>query len=298
MNKRLKCGIYGCGRVGRALSVALKNSGFDLVLLVDRNPKLLLTLQRLFPKVKITNQIIDWPKLDLLFITVSDGAIKSVAESIAESSVDIGGAVAAHTNGSMTSDEISSLKSKGCYIASMHPVQSLSGTQRDSATIRTSFFALEGEEEALSVLKQVIEKMGGRHFDLRPEHKESHHLACVMAANYVITLMKMAADLLKPTGLERGEAKNILLPLMKNCLDNIERQGLPQALTGPIVRGDVGTVRDHLRLLNKQHPELLQVYTDLGLNTVELARELRGDNEKTLKQIRDLLKNAQKGGKF
>lgn len=294
MNITLNCGIFGCGRVGRALSVALKNSGFDLTLLVDRNPRLLLTLQRLFPKVKITTEIAEWPKLDILFITVSDGAIHPVAEAIAKSGVDLDGTVVAHTNGALTSDEISPVKSKDCYIASMHPVQSLSGTQRDSETIRTSFFALEGESQALSVLKQVIEKMGGRYFELLPEHKKNHHLACVMAANYVITLMKIAADLLKPTGLERGEAKNILLPLMKNCLENIERQGLPHALTGPIVRGDIGTVKSHLSLLSDQHPELLQVYIALGLNTLELAREIPGDKESALKKIEVLLGQTSK----
>ncbi|MCH7535149.1 MAG: DUF2520 domain-containing protein [Bacteroidetes bacterium] len=218
----MKCGIIGCGRLGRALAVALTNSGIDLVLLMDNNRKLLFTMQRLFPKVKLTWQARDWPALDILLITVNDDEINPSAKELSESDIDFTGVVVAHTNGALTSEELSPLKAKGAFLASMHPVQTFSGTGKDAIRFRKSYFALEGEDPALTVLKNLIDTIGGKWFELQPEHKANHHLACVLVSNYVIALMKMATDLLEPTGLPRSEAKKILLPLMSLLL-SLER---------------------------------------------------------------------------
>ena len=290
----MKCGIIGCGRLGRALAVALTNSGIDLVLLVDNNRKLLFTMQRMFPKVKLTWQLSDWPPMDILFITVNDDEINPVAKEIFESAIDLSGVIAVHTSGALSSTELSPLKEKGALLASMHPVQTFSGTSKDAMSIRKCYFALEGETKALPVMKTLIEKMGANWFELKPEHKSNHHLACILASNYVIALMKMATDLLEPIGLSRSEAKKILLPLMSSAVENISNQSLAMALTGPVARGDAKTVLHHINLLKKQHPGLIELYTSLARTALELAKELPDAKLPDLEKIEGLLEKAGK----
>ncbi len=290
-----KIGILGCGRVGRALAIAVQNAGCQVVLLSDQNRRLLLTLQKLFRHATVTPQFDDWPELDILFIAVNDDQISPVAKRLALSDVDLRGKVVAHTSGALTSEHLQPLKDRGAYIASFHPVQTFTGTRRDAGVLRGSYFALEGDPEALESLKRVVERLDGRWVILQKEQKVRHHLACVLVSNYVITLMNLAVNLLQPAGLEEEEAKKLLLPLMKASLQNIENRGLSAALTGPISRGDVSTIRRHLRLIQAEHPELLTLYLELAKMTVELARKQQGTSLKGLQEIRDLLQGTAAG---
>ena len=92
-----------------------------------------------------------------------------------------------------------------------------------------------------------------------------------MSCNYLVTLVKLATDLWDSFGIPREQAIQALLPLLKGTINNIENLGVPNALTGPIARGDIGTVQIHLNTLKETAPAILPAYCELGLQTIPVA---------------------------
>ncbi len=292
MDRRLKIGIVGCGRVGRAFAIALSNAGYPIAFMVDDNRKLLFTLQRLFPNTRVIPEYRNWPAFDVLLIAVNDDAIGQVAETIADAGQNVSRKVIAHASGALTSEVLAPLQEKGAFVASIHPVQTFSGAQKDAKKMQDCFFALEGDPRALQTLKGMVETMGARWFELKPEQKSLHHLACVLVSNYIVTLINVAVELLQSVGLDEDDAKRVLSPLIQASIDNVANQSLSAALTGPISRGDANTVERHLNLIRRDHPDLLPLYVEMARKTVELAQKQPGRSEADLLKIRQLLEDA------
>ena len=101
--------------------------------------------------------------------------------------------------------------------------------------------------------------------------KVLYHAAAVFACNYLVTLVKLATDLWQTFGISQAQATKALMPLLRGTLSNIENVGLPNCLTGPIARGDLGTITRHLKALEEANPSLLEIYKELGLQTVPIA---------------------------
>jgi predicted short-subunit dehydrogenase-like oxidoreductase (DUF2520 family) len=108
--------------------------------------------------------------------------------------------------------------------------------------------------------------------EITAEKKTLYHASAVAASNYLVTLMHLALELDRAAGLDGDTALNALLPLIKGTLDNIGKKGIPDALTGPVARGDVATASAHLKAIQEDTPELLPLYKCLGLYTIDLAR--------------------------
>jgi predicted short-subunit dehydrogenase-like oxidoreductase (DUF2520 family) len=116
-----------------------------------------------------------------------------------------------------------------------------------------------------------------------------YHAAAVFACNYLVTLMKMATDLWQTFGVSTPEATRALLPLLRGTLNNLENIGLPNCLTGPIARGDLGTINRHLEALEQSAPALLPTYRDLGLQTIPIALGKGKIDSKRAEEMRQLL---------
>ena len=113
--------------------------------------------------------------------------------------------------------------------------------------------------------------MGGHWIKLKAGDKVAYHAAAVFASNYLVTLVKMATDLWQTFSIPTDQATKALLPLIRGTLHNIETIGIPHCLTGPIARGDTGTVDKHLKTLQEKAPALLFPYKELGLQTIPIA---------------------------
>jgi predicted short-subunit dehydrogenase-like oxidoreductase (DUF2520 family) len=134
-----------------------------------------------------------------------------------------------------------------------------------------STFALEAEGGLLGILKEMASALEGRWIKLGPGDKAAYHAAAVMTSNYLVTLVKLATDLWESFGIPREQATQALLPLLKGTVSNIENLGIPKALTGPIARGDAGTVQIHLKALQETAPAIIPSYCELGLQTIPVA---------------------------
>ncbi len=156
-------------------------------------------------------------------------------------------------------------------VGGFHPLQTFAGVKQAIENIPGSTFALEAEEPLLTTLKNMAAALGGHWIELKASDKVAYHAAAVFASNYLVTLVKMATDLWQTFSIPTDQATRALLPLIRGTLHNIETIGIPQCLTGPIARGDTGTVNKHLKALHEKAPALLFPYKELGLQTIPIA---------------------------
>ena len=205
----------------------------------------------------------------ILILAVPDDRLGAVAQGVAgygDSPVDC---AAFHLAGALTTDVLAPLHSVGYAVGSLHPLQTVADPWSAGDRLVGTAYALAGEPGALAAGKRLVRALQGRPFVIPPTLRPIYHAAAVLASNYFVTLVAIAARLLKEAGVPDEDAFPAILPLVRGTLENLEQLGLSAALTGPIARGDVDTVRLHLARLS---PEARALYSALGLETVNLAR--------------------------
>ncbi|MDP2659747.1 MAG: DUF2520 domain-containing protein, partial [Dehalococcoidia bacterium] len=225
---------------------------------------------------------------DLVFITTPDSAIGAVASLVRWRP----GCMVAHCSGADSLDVLEPARAQGAVVGAFHPLQSFASPAQAVENLPGSFFALEGEEPILSILKDMAQALGGRHAVLKPGHKILYHAAAVFVSNYTVALMGIATELWRAFGVSPDQATSALMPLLQGTVNNIGRVGMPNCLTGPIARGDTGTVQKHLSALGSATPELLPAYRELGLRTIPIALDKGKINREIAEEMRALLGGA------
>jgi len=223
---------------------------------------------------------------ELIFITTPDDVIASVASQIQWHS----GQSVVHCSGADSTDILEPAKKLGAKIGAFHPLQTLASTKQAIENIPGSTFAIEAEEPLLSTLKDMATAVDGHWIELKADDKVAYHAAAVIACNYLVTLVKLATDLWQTFSIPPHQATQALLPLLRGTLNNIDTIGIPQCLTGPIARGDTGTIKKHLDALQKVAPALLSTYKELGLQTIPIAMGKGRINEHQARELQALLK--------
>jgi predicted short-subunit dehydrogenase-like oxidoreductase (DUF2520 family) len=204
---------------------------------------------------------------DLVFITTPDAAIGTVAGSLKWRS----GQSVCHCSGADSLDVLKPAVDSGAVPGGFHPLQTFASAAQAIENLPGSTFGIEASEPLLSVLKKMANDLHGSWVELKAGDKVLYHAAAVISCNYMVTLVKMASDLWQNFGVPPAQAIEALMPLLRGTLNNLAGIGLPGALTGPIARGDTGTVRKHLAALGKSAPRLLSTYRELGMQTVPIA---------------------------
>ncbi len=141
----------------------------------------------------------------------------------------------------------------------------------------------------LQTLKDIATALGGQWIELKAGDRVVYHASAVIACNYLVTLEKLATDLWQTFNVPRQQAVQALLPLIRGTIRNIETVGIPDCLTGPIARGDIGTVKKHLDALKKAAPDLLSTYRELGLKTIPVALSKGKIDEQRAKELEAVL---------
>ncbi len=268
MGKRDKIGIIGYGRVGRVLARGFVEAGYVLSGVVLRNE----TADEFIRKnaLKVGSEIEDLPgDIDFLVVAVQDSKIAIVAEEIARCSRLKKGAVVAHTAGALSADVLAPVEKSGLKRLGWHPLQTFA-LNDDAGILKGIPFGMDGDEEALAIGEKIATDLGGIPLRIKPEKRIEYHLAAVISSNLITGLFAIAGDLFKECIAGKENDGSSLVPLLRKTVENIERTGAPDALTGPIVRGDVDTVRSHLRIL-KDKPEILEIYKLLSRRILNLS---------------------------
>ncbi len=227
---------------------------------------------------------------DLVFITTPDDAIAQIVNQIRWRR----GQYVVHCSGADSLDVLEPARLVEAKVGSLHPLQTFASIQKAIENLPGSTFALEAEGDLLEILKGLAIALEGHWIKLGAGDKAAYHTAAVMTSNYLVTLVKLATDLWGSFGIPPDQAVKALLPLLKGTLNNIENLSVPYALTGPIARGDIGTVQIHLNTLAETSPSILPVYCELGLQTLNVAIAKGKINGCQAKALEDLFRNTLK----
>ena len=282
-------GFIGAGTVGTALAVRLSGKGYPVVAVSSRTRASAERLAQAVPGCKVYDDgqaVADIA--DLVFVTTPDDVIASV---VAELNWHAGQSVV-HCSGAASTDILEPAKGFGAHIGAFHPLQTFASVSHAIENIPGSTFAIEAEEPLLSVLKQTASALEGTWVRLGAGDKVLYHAAAVFACNYLYTLVKLATDLWQVFGVSTPEATKALLPLLRGTVNNLENVGLPGCLTGPIARGDLGTIKSHLDALERRAPQVVAIYRELGLNTIPIALGKGKIDEQRAGELEALLKEG------
>ena len=255
-------GIIGAGRVGTSLGTAWTRAGHRVRFVSrERHPK----------------------ELDVLILAVPDGAVAEVAAEVAGQS---SARVAAHVSGSLDLEVLAPLRSPHTHVGSLHPLLAIS---RRRTPLEGSWAAIDGDATARRVLRQLARAAGLHVLATAPHDRTLYHLGAALAANSLAPLLAAATTLFVEAGIPEAEASSALAALMASAVASIASSGAAEGLTGAIARGDLETVRRHLRPLSRKrerggvrdpphadpHAAARQLYLAASLAAVELARSRR-----------------------
>lgn len=209
------------------------------------------------------------PAADLWLIATPDDQIAGVAAQLAQNNAC--GGIAFHLSGSLTAAALTPLRACGMALASTHPIKSFANPALACEQFAGSACGVEGDTAALAQLEPLLQAIGATILRIDPAHKTLYHAGSTIACNYLVTLVEAGVQCLAAAGIPHPAATAALLPLLQGTLDNIGALGTTAALTGPIARGDSGTVTRHLTAIHADLPHLAGLYAGMGRQTLQLA---------------------------
>jgi predicted short-subunit dehydrogenase-like oxidoreductase (DUF2520 family) len=221
----------------------------------------------------------------VLILAVPDDALSEVVYDVAMTGPAPPGCAALHLSGALSTDVLTPLHAAGYAIGSMHPLQSVADPWLSGERLFGATFSVSGEPAAIAAARRIASELGGEAIVVPHARRAHYHAGAVFASNYVVALIAAAVRLFEAAGITEEEAVRALLPLVRGTLDNIEHIGLRAALTGPIARGDVDTIRLHLTRLSAEDRAL---YSALGLEALRLARAA-GLDERRADEVEHIL---------
>lgn len=224
------------------------------------------------------------PGTTAVILGVPDEVLHEMALALAALGPAPTGCVAYHLSGALGTDPLAPLLEAGYSVGTIHPLQSLADPILGAKQLQGVYFAVSGEPLAVSLARRLLHPLGGATLTVPASRRPLYHAAAVLASNYLSGLIGAAGRLMGQAGIPEEEALQAILPLARGSLENLGRLGSVQALTGPVSRGDVETVRLHLRVLE---PRERALYAALGLEILSLAAE-NGLDEDRVEEIREL----------
>ncbi len=283
--------IVGCGKVGLNLIKFLKEAGYTFSGVASKSIESAQSAGSIAGTTSITTEAHTiTPNADIIFITTPDGVIEETCTEIAKKNGFSKDAIVYHCSGSLPSTLLHAAKENGAITGSIHPLQSFATTNNEKNPFEGIIAAIEGEAKAVETGLILAGDLKARGFKIETDSKTMYHASAVVASNFLVTLAEFAYDLLSVSGIERKDAYAVLGPLIEGTLSNIKNVGPVDALTGPVVRGDFGTVEDHLNEISKKTPELTSLYKILGFHTVSIAKKRGTLNETAEQKLLDLFK--------
>src|SRR5215217_6270714 len=265
---RLRVGIVGAGRVGAVLGAALTAAGHDVVAAAGLSTASAERAARLLRGVPLLHADEVVAAADLIVLAVPDDTLGGLVAGLAETGAWRAGQLTFHTSGAHGLAVLAPAERAGVLPLALHPAMTFSGAPEDADRLTAAPFGVTSRAEHRPVAETLVLEMGGEPFFVAEEDRRLYHAALVTGANHLVTLVAEAADLLRAAGV--SEPSRVLSPLLTAALDNGLRRG-DRGLTGPVSRGDVGTVRDHLETLTERAPASVATYVAMAQRTTERA---------------------------
>lgn len=273
----MRIGIIGAGKVGTTLGKYLSIHGKNVTGFYSRTHESA-DEAATFAETETYSSLCKLvEESDVIFITTPDGVIPQVWGELLHQ--DISNRIICHFSGSLSSHVFSGREEAGASGISMHPMYAFSDKFHSYEQFHTAYLTLEGDPEAVAVMKPMWEAIGHHVLTLKAEDKIKYHAAAAMASNEMLGLMQASLDILSECGFSEKDSMALLTPLVQGNIASMLEKGCVNALTGPVERGDAQTVQKHLQAL--EGSKAGQIYQSLGSTMVELAKRRNPDRDYT-----------------
>jgi predicted short-subunit dehydrogenase-like oxidoreductase (DUF2520 family) len=282
-------GIVGAGAVGTALGVALTRGGWPIHAVASRDAgrrdrfRSLVDVTRVFADPE---PILD--EVELIILAVPDDVVAPLAGSLRM----YGGQAMIHTSGALGAEALAPAMAAGTQIGAFHPLVAFADTERAVEALHGATVAIEGDDQLAAMLAEMAEAIGATPVRLAPGSKAAYHAAAVLAAGGFLALLDAIAELGRVAGLDEAGSLAIYGPLIEGTLGNARALGIRAALTGPMTRGDVGTLEAHLATLRAHAPGVLDLYVAAANREIDLAEGRGALAPAVSDRMRELLVSA------
>ena len=264
----LRVGVVGAGRVGAVLAAALGAVGHEIVAAAGESDASRTRIADLLPGVPTLKPTAVARSCDLLLLTVPDDMLRNVVTTLSDAGAIRPGQYVVHTSGRHGLDVLAPAVALGARVIAMHPAMTFTGTALDLDRLAGCVFGLTAAPAERPLAEALVADLGGRPMWVPEEMRALYHAGLAHGANHLVTLVTQAMEMLSAAGAD--DPAGTLRPLLTAALDNALEHG-DAALTGPIVRGDVNTVRDHLADILANAPQTLTSYVVLARDTLSRA---------------------------
>ncbi len=263
----MNVGFIGAGKVGNTLGKYFEQNDIALTgyFDIDKNAAMEAADFTLSTVYTSLSELVNCS--DIIFITTTDNIIQYVWEEIKE--LPIEGKIICHCSGALSSAVFKEVDEKGAFGYSIHPLFSCSSKTSSYKKLYDALITIEGSREHLQEVEELFKRLGNSTRIIDSTQKIKYHAAAVFASNQPIALAGQGADILEQCGFTRDEAIKAVLFLMSHAIENIERQGLEEALTGPVERNDIITVKKHLKVLSEEEKN---IYISLSRKLIKIAK--------------------------
>jgi predicted short-subunit dehydrogenase-like oxidoreductase (DUF2520 family) len=262
-------GVVGAGKVGAVLAAALQAAGHDVVAAAGESDASRTRIATLLPGTQVAKPTAVARACDLLLLTVPDDMLSNVVTQLAAAGAIHEGQYVAHTSGRHGLAVLEPAREVGAHVLALHPAMTFTGTAIDLPRLPGCAFGVTADQpDTISLAETLVRDLEGRIVWVPEERRTLYHAGLAHGANHLVTLVAEAMELLRASGVE--DPAPTLRPLLTAALDNALSFG-DAALTGPIVRGDVETVRAHLRDIAANAPDTLPSYVAMARATANRA---------------------------
>lgn len=272
----MNIGIIGAGKVGVSVGRYLKDNNIQISGVYDINSDNAAFAAQ-FTQTDCFSDLEELVKVsDTLFITTPDNVIGSVWDCIRNKNMSVKNKIVCHFSGALSSDVFTDSQSTGASVCSIHPMLAFSDKLTSYRIPANTFFAVEGDETAVSAVKSLFESLGNTVCRIDKSKKSLYHTAASVLSNEHVALLDMGYSLLEQCGFSRDDAVGATQNLVSGNVKSVLENGCVNALTGPVERNDLQTVKKHVESLNGEDR---QIYILLAKRLVKLGKAKNGDRD-------------------
>jgi predicted short-subunit dehydrogenase-like oxidoreductase (DUF2520 family) len=265
---RLAVGVVGAGRVGSVLGAALQQAGHRVVAVSAVSDASLRRAGDLLPGVPVVAPPDVLAAAELVLVTVPDDALPALVEGLVRADAVRAGQLVVHTSGRYGVTVLAPATAAGALPLALHPAMTFTGRPDDLARLPGACFGVTAPDALRPIAEALVLEMGGDPQWVEEDQRVLYHAALAGGANHLMTLVNESVDLLRRSGV--GDPERMLGALLGAAMDNALRGG-DAALTGPVARGDAGTVAAHLAALRDVSPHTAAAYLAMARLTADRA---------------------------
>lgn len=298
---RINLCVIGAGRVGTTVSYTLAEKELPNIKLKAISSRSMESLNRakkiLGRKAAGVIFTIENSKAvslaNCILICTPDDVINSVCSEIfKDKSKDFKNYYAIHFSGSKSLEVLNSARAAGAEIASIHPLKSFASIEEAIKSLPGTIFGITySSTESKKMAEFLVKSLGGEIIEVENNKKPLYHAAACVASNYLVTLINYAVLIHKKMGIKPEDSLKGLMGLVESTVSNIKKMGTEKSLTGPIARGDVGTIKEHVKSFNEFFSkEDSALYRMMGIETSKIAHQNKWIKESTVDELKEILK--------